>query len=134
MAKSWQEKMNSPHSPHVVVLEKPMWGQPAGARVFVTHPSQVKAYIDKIPSGKSKTIPEMRATLAKRNHADETCPLTTGILVRIVAEAALEELRTGRKLSEITPFWRIMDEKSPTAKKLNGGAEFIAKQRKAEGI
>ena len=134
MAKTWHEKLNSSHPAHVETMEKTMWGLPIGTKLFIAHPTMVKAYIEKIPLGKSKTVVEMRESLAKKNKADATCPMTASIFVRIVAEAALDEMRAGASVSKITPFWRIVDEKSTVAKKLSCGVEFISKQRKAEGI
>lgn len=134
MAKTWHEKLNSPHPAHVSVMERAMWGLPIGTKLFIAHPTMVKAYIEKIPIGKSKTVAEMRDALAKKHKADASCPMTSGIFVRIVAEAALDEMRAGASVSDVTPFWRIVDEKSPLAKKLSCGAEFISKQRKAERI
>lgn len=57
-----------------------------------------------------------------------------GIFLRIVAEAALEELAAGTPEDRITPFWRVLDENSVTAGKIRGGAEFIRRMREREGI
>jgi len=37
-------------------------------------------------------------------------------------------------IQNITPFWRVIDEKSATAKKLKFGTAFLKEQRKKEGI
>jgi hypothetical protein len=37
-------------------------------------------------------------------------------------------------LTEITPFWRVIEPNSPLSKKLSFGQEFILQQRKAENI
>lgn len=135
MAKSWQEKLLAPkHKAHVEVIEKPFGGIPAGGRMLVAHPLDVKAYIDAIPAGQSRTITEMRAELASRAGADGTCPLTSGIFIRIVAEAALEEIAAGKSPEQVTPFWRIVDRKSRVLKKLSGGPEFVLARRAAEGL
>ncbi len=63
-----------------------------------------------------------------------TCPITTGIFVRIAAEAAYEEFQEGTPIEKITPFWRVISETSPAEKKLTFGTEFLNKQRKKEGI
>jgi hypothetical protein len=51
-----------------------------------------------------------------------------------VAEAAKEDLERGMTLSDVAPFWRVLDAKTPTTKKLSFGAEFVAAQRKREGL
>jgi hypothetical protein len=53
---------------------------------------------------------------------------------RIAAEAAIEEMEDGKPVEKITPFWRLIDAKSPIAKKLSCGTAFVAKMRKQEGI
>ena len=68
------------------------------------------------------------------HHADFTCPLTAGIFLRIAAELAWEQHQAGKSLTAITPFWRIVDAKSPAAKKLACGVDFIVKQRRREGL
>jgi hypothetical protein len=54
--------------------------------------------------------------------------------VRIVAEAAYEAYQKGTPLEQITPFRRVMDEKSPAAKKLTFGKQFLEERRRAEGL
>ncbi|TPK19421.1 hypothetical protein FJ872_13250 [Mesorhizobium sp. B2-5-9] len=75
-----------------------------------------------------------RTALAIEHGAEVTCPVTTGYHLRTVAEAAKEDLERGMTLSDVAPFWRILDAKTPTTRKLSFGAEFIAAQRKREGL
>lgn len=100
--------------------------------MLIATPMIVKSYIEAIPAGQTKTVAEMRSDLAARNGADVTCPLTAGIFAHIVAEAALDEMREGKAVTEIAPFWRLVEPKSPLAKKLSCGQEFIAEQRQRD--
>lgn len=72
----------------------------------------------------------MRARLAAAHGAQTCCPLTTGVLLRAAAEAALEARAAG--ISDIAPFWRAIDEASPLAGKLSCGRTFVAQRRQAE--
>lgn len=64
-----------------------------------------------------------------------TCPIYTGFHLRTVAEAACEAYVHGAKLIEITPVWRMLDETTPTTKKLSKkNAALLAAQRRREGI
>jgi len=63
-----------------------------------------------------------------------TCPVTIGYHLRTVAEAAGEDLERGMALSDVAPFWRVLDARTPTTSKLSLGAEFVAVQRKREGL
>ena len=80
------------------------------------------------------TAEQIRKDLAAANNAAYTCPVTTGIFLRIVAENAFEEYQKGKALNKITPFWRAMSVKSPSAKKLTFGMQFLVSQQKKEGI
>jgi len=64
-------------------------------------------------------------------HADFTCPLTTGIFIRIAAEAAEEDLSRGEK--EITPYWRVIKADGSLNEKLPGGTEAQAARLREEG-
>jgi len=60
-----------------------------------------------------------------------TCPLTTGIFVRIVAEAAEEERRDGKK--QVTPYWRVIRDDGSLNEKFPGGVAAQARRLKEEG-
>jgi hypothetical protein len=132
--KSWHEKLENGRSPEVCVLEKPMLGIAAGAKLLVSTPIEMREYIRHIPMGKAVHISQIREDLARRHKADVTCPLTTGIYLRIVSEAALDELESGKAIGDITPFWRAIGPNDAVAKKIRCGPAFIEEQRRAEGI
>jgi hypothetical protein len=77
-----------------------------GRRVLVPTPLLVDALIRNVRKRKLITVKQLRERLAKEFKADSTCPLTTGIFVRIAAETAEEDLQMGRK--RITPYWRVV--------------------------
>lgn len=134
MPKTWQQKLDVKHSPKIEVADKTMMGIPAGAKMLIANPRTVQEFVSRIPKGSSMTIPELREAMAKEYQADTTCPLTTGIFLRIVAECALEEMALGRDPEEVTPFWRAIDPKSGVGKKLSCGCDRLTAFRKAEGI
>jgi hypothetical protein len=134
MAKTWQQKLHPNFQPKRVVLEKPFAGIPAGATLFIGTPLLVKDFIDTIPHGRSLGAADMRQRFARAYQADAMCPVSTGIFLRIVSEAAWEELQQGEKLDQVTPFWRMVVPDSPLAKKLACGSGFIAQMRSAEKI
>ncbi|MBZ9747460.1 hypothetical protein LB516_19610 [Mesorhizobium sp. CO1-1-7] len=78
--------------------------------------------------------PTLRTALAIEHGAEVTCPVTMGYHLRTVAEAAKEDLERGMTLSDVAPFWRVLDAKTPTTRKLSFGAEFVPAQRKREGL
>lgn len=130
--KTWSEKLNGGKSPHVVTLEKPFAGVAAGQTLAIASPMMVKDYVDKIPHGKTYTMPQMREAFAKTMGAEAACPTSSSIFLRIVAEAALEEIASGKAVTEATPFWRIVDPSSPLAQKLSCGPDFVEHMRTLE--
>ena len=70
--------------------------------MLIPNPLDVKALMCKVKKGKLVTQEEIRRRLSREFKVDTTCPITTGIFVRIVAEAAEEELQGGKKV--IAPF------------------------------
>ena len=134
MPKTWTEKFNAPQKAVVKPAPIDIAGMKKGEIMLVPTPKIVDSFIAKIPRGASMDVKTFRAKLAKKYHAEVTCPITTGFHLRAVAEAALEKLAAGAKISEITPFWRVLDADTPTTAKLSCGTAFVMKQRKTEGI
>lgn len=76
----------------------------------------------------------MRQQVAQSHNGDGCCPLTTSTATRIVAEAAWEEIASGKKPEQVTPFWRLIEPGSSIAQKLACGSDFIEHMRRQEGI
>ena len=131
--KSWREKLENPPAGLPKVVSGPAtWEKRfGGRRVLVPTPLLVDELIRKVKKGKLITITQIRNQLAKDFKADSTCPLTTGIFIRIAAETAEEDLRNGKK--QITPYWRVIGNDGSLNPKLPGGTEAQAAKLKQEG-
>jgi alkylated DNA nucleotide flippase Atl1 len=99
--------------------------------LLIPHPTNVDAEIRKIRRGKVITQAELRERLARAAGADKACPITTGMFVRIVAEAAEEKLRAGKV--RVTPYWRVVREGGRLMEKFPGGPAAQAGHLEAEG-
>jgi hypothetical protein len=132
--KTWIEKLQVKKDPQIIKIHKDFWGYTKGDAMYVSTPQIIENYIKQIAKGKSINTVTMRNDFAVENNAVFTCPLTTGIFLRIVAEAANEQMEHGMPLKNITPFWRVIEPNSPLAKKLTFGQEFLIEQRKKEKI
>ncbi len=117
--KSWTEKFHNKREAEVKTLEKDFSDMISGETMLIATPRIIDHYIRSIPPGKKSDIKTMRQDLALDHKAVNTCPLTTGIFLRIVAEKAHEDFNKGKRMDEITPFWRIIDPRSPLARKLS---------------
>ena len=130
--KTWIEKRDCNKSYKIKTIDKKFADIPEGSKMFIATPRIIDDYIKHIPYGKSTELSTMRNDLAIEYQADNTCPVTIGIFLRIVSEASYEELKSGKGIEEVTPFWRIVNPKSKLANKLECGAEFINNQRENE--
>lgn len=130
---TWSEKLSSSKVAQKKILDKSVAGMPAGALMYISTPQEIDRYINSIPYGNSKTIQQMRDDIAKNNQADCTCPLTTGIFLRIVAEAAFERMNQG-DCESVTPFWRVIDRKASIVKKLSFDSSITQRMRDKESI
>ena len=91
------KKRDGARAPEVKRLDKALGSQfPAGA-MLIASPLAVAEAVEQVPAGRVITMGGLRAQLAARYGAEYTCPLTTGIFLRIAAEAAVEEGDGGRQ-------------------------------------
>ncbi|MBI4304258.1 MAG: MGMT family protein [Chloroflexi bacterium] len=100
-------------------------------KMLIPKPLDIDALVRKIPKGKLATVDQLRERLAKDFKADFTCPLCTGIFLRVAAEAAEEDL--GRGLITITPYWRVVKPDGSLNEKFPGGIETQATRLRQEG-
>ena len=128
-----EEKLENPPEGLPKVVKGPAkWKKRfGGRRVLVPTPLLVDGLMRKVPKGKLVTVKQIRERLAKDFNADSTCPLTTGIFVRIAAETAEEDLRKGKK--RITPYWRVVKPDGGLNEKFPGGVKAQAIHLKKEG-
>jgi hypothetical protein len=132
--KTWAEKLNEDKQPKVKRIDFDFADIPANSNMFIATPKIIDTYIKQIDKGKKVTPQTIRKDLAIENKADYTCPVSTGIFLRIVAEAAYEKFAATKSIRGVTPFWRVVEPNSALAKKLSFGQEFIIEQRKKENI
>jgi hypothetical protein len=131
--KSGHEKLHNPPEglPKVVELP-PSWQKRMGGRkILVPTPLMADEVIRKVPKGKLITTNQLRKKLAKKFRADSTCPMTLGIFLRIISEAAEEDRQAGKK--RITPYWRVVKDDGSLNPKYPGGVESHAKLLRKEG-
>jgi ABC-type uncharacterized transport system ATPase subunit len=130
--KSWLDKLNENKEPKIKKIDIDFADIPAGSNMFIATPKLIDQYINEIGVGKRIDLKTLRKDLAIEHNADYTCPVTTGIFLRIVAEANYEKLQQGKHLQEITPFWRVIEPNSALAKKLTFGQYFLLEQIEKE--
>ena len=99
----WVTKLRPDLAPKVVA-------NPRGrGTMLVPTPLLVAEEVRRVRRGRLVTPAELRDRLADRFGADQTCPLTTGIFLHIVAGAAEAQVAAGRR--PVAPYWRVVDER-----------------------
>jgi hypothetical protein len=129
---SWTEKLHGGKTAQVKRTAKAFADIPEDSLMFIATPLIIDAAVQALSVGQIISLKTLRAELAAQYRAEYTCPVTTGIFLRIVAEAAWEQYGQGASLKRITPFWRVIEPDSTLAKKLSCGVEFIRQQRERE--
>ena len=129
---SWREKLERVEHAKVVQIPPRMQPRFGEGTMLIPRPLDVDALIRSIPKGKVVTQTELRERLAADARASVACPLTTGIFVRIAAEAAEEDARAGKK--QITPYWRVVRDNGSMNPKFPGGPEAQARRLSGEGL
>ena len=132
MKKTWLDKLNETKEPKLKRIDIDFADIPSGSNMLIATPKIIDKYIQEIGVGKRINIKTLRKDLAIAHNADFTCPVTTGIFLRVVAEANYEKLQQGKHLQEITPFWRVIEPNSALAKKLTFGQDFLLEQIEKE--
>ena len=134
MAKSWTEKRDTNKEIQVKINDKKFADIPTGTRMLIPSPKIVDDFVKTIPNGSFMSTKDLRNRLAIQYDAEMTCPLVTGIFLRIISEAAYEEYQLDKNIEKITPFWRVVDPDSRLANKLTFGTEFLIQNQANENI
>jgi hypothetical protein len=129
--KSWREKMDNPNLPKLEEIPPNMQKRWGTGTMLIPSPREVDALIRTVPEGTVVTVSNLRESLASKHGANVTCPLTTGIFVRIAAEAAEESARDGD--TTITPYWRVVKDDGTLNPKFPGGVQRQAERLREEG-
>jgi hypothetical protein len=127
---SWRQKLERQQEAKIVNIPPRMRHLGEGTMV-IPRPLDVDGLIRKVRQGKLVTVLQLRQELAKHSHVDVACPLTTGIFIRIAAEAAEEERRAGTKV--VTPYWRVLSSEGGLNPKFPGGISSQKRRLSAEG-
>lgn len=128
---SWREKLTKKQEPVIVDIPPKMQKRFGKGKMLIPKPLDVDALMRRIKVGKLATQSMIREKLSRDFGVTTTCPLTTGIFIRIAAEAAEEDLMDGRE--DITPYWRVVKDDGSLNEKFPGGAKAQAKRLEREG-
>jgi hypothetical protein len=129
----WRKRYERAKQPHVVTLHTDFAGVKAGMQMLISSPAELADYIARIPKGETRTIARLRTDLARKAQADAMCPVTCSIFLKVVAEVALTDLKAGKSMDHVVPFWRVIEPTSKLAAKLSCEPDGVAHLMKLDG-
>lgn len=129
---SWRTKLEKPQERKVFDVPPSMQKRCGTGTMLIPRPLDVDAAIRLVPKGRLVTQGQLRRRLARDAGADVSCPITTGIFIRICSEAAEEDFRNGKK--RVTPYWRVVRDDGNLIEKFPGGPKGQARRLAEEGI
>lgn len=131
---TWRLKLTAEHPNHGKIVRIPpkMRNRLGTGTMLIPRPLDVDAAMRRVRKGRLMTQSQLRAVLAHAAGADTACPMTTGIFIRMAAEAAEEDALRGRK--RITPYWRTIKDDGRLNDNYPGGAKSQARRLRDEGL
>lgn len=99
--------------------------------MVIPSPLEVDGIMKQVPRGKLITTAMIMDRLAEKHGATMSCPLVTGISVKIAAFAAEERLQEGQ--GDMTPYWRTIKADGKLNEKFPGGQEQQRDLLQSEG-
>lgn len=127
--KTWREKINETEEKfHVITPEyEERYGK---GKILISKPLDIERLINQTKNGELLTNDIIREVLTKEKKVQATDPITVGIFLRIIAEAAEEEKETEEK---VTPYWRVLKPDGTINIKLPGGVKRQIEYLETEG-
>jgi hypothetical protein len=125
-AVNWNAKLRPELEPEIVSDKR------LGDRLLLPTPLLVAGEIAQVPRGATITVSQLRGRLAQRFGADRTCPLMTGIFVKIIAGAVAEDLTQERKPR--WPVWRLVNDSGTLSTTWPLDALYRATRLREEGV
>lgn len=91
-----------------------------GKLTLIPDADMLMAELHKLPPGETSDLGELRRSLAARNGAEMTCPVT------------VQRLLVAFSHESDVPYWRVIDPDRPFAKRLHGGGARVREMLAAD--
>lgn len=130
-SKSWRQKIEQAPPPKIEHIKGPVKGPWLEGSLLISSPKEIETLLFSVPQGHVVSISAIRAYLAQKHNTVQTCPLTTGIFLRIIAECVLEEDQT---LQKGAPWWRVVRDDGSLIEKFPGYPSLQSAALAKEGI
>ncbi|HTN49140.1 MAG TPA: hypothetical protein VMK32_06895 [Burkholderiaceae bacterium] len=125
-ALDWNAKLRPGLEPEIVIDKR------YGDRLLLPTPLLIAGEIAAIPSGATLAVSALRRTLAARFGADRTCPLMTGMFLKIIAGAVADDLV--QRHPPRWPVWRVVGDDGRLSTVWPLDALYRATRLREEGV
>jgi len=96
--------------------------------MLISTTKNIVKFIKKIQKKKKYNFKDIRLKLAKKSKANNTCPATFGIFLRLAIEYSILEAKYLKLKHPNFPFWRVeYDKKSNVYKKIRNFENLLNK-------
>ena len=95
-------KFNKITEPKIKKLDFNFTDMKKGELMLISTPKDIVKFIKKIPSTKKYNFKDIRLKLAKKSKANNTCPVTFGIFLRLAIEYSILEAKYLKLLNFIS--------------------------------
>ncbi len=102
--KTWRQKLAAAKAKPG--LPKKWYCQKTRQHMVVPSPDEVERIVRRVRRGKLITMAQIGDLLRQKHAVDLACSMTTGIFAWLIAHAADEAARDGRKV--VPPWWRVL--------------------------
>ena len=122
------KKFNREFLPKIKKLDFNFADMKKGELMLISTPKDIIKFIKKTPSTKKYNFKDIRLKLAKKRKADNTCPVTFGIFLRLAIDYSLIETKYLKLEYPNFPFWRVeYDKKGNVYKKIKNFKNLLKK-------
>ena len=122
------KKFNREFLPKIKKLDFNFADMKKGELMLISTPKDIIKLIKKTPSTKKYNFKDIRLKLAKKRKADNTCPVTFGIFLRLAIDYSLIETKYLKLEYPNFPFWKVeYDKKSNVYKKIKNFKNLLKK-------
>jgi hypothetical protein len=125
-SKGWSAKLRPELEAQVVADPR------HGGRLLLPTPLLLAEEIAAVPRGGTLTVSQLRTRLAHRMGADRTCPLMTGLFIKILAGVVADDLAQRRRPR--WPVWRLVADNGRLVTTWPLDALYRATRLREEGV
>jgi len=121
-------KFNKSIEPKIKKLDFNFTDMKKGELMLISTPKDIVKFIKKIPPRKKYNFKDIRLKLAKKSKANNTCPVTFGIFLRLAIEYSILEAKYLKLKHPNFPFFLfVYDKKSNVYKKIKNFENLLSK-------